>query len=582
MVVKSQMNNKKLYQRLLQYVKPYRGWVVIMVIATAMYSATNAYYASTLKIIIDEGFIEKDMTAIYVTVAMLVIMTFFRGIGFFIGNYSSRRVSGDIVLTLRQEMFSHLQALPHRYFDRVSSGETLSRFNYDVLQVTDAATNAAITLVREGTLVLVLLSYLFYQDWQLTLIIFALVPVIAVVVRLISKRLRKLAKRIQGNMGEMNHVLDENIKGQKIIKIYAGQQHEKQKFTQAVEQIRNASLKSEVATSASTPVIELLIVAVIALIIILMALQSKSGLLTPGEFLTYVVMMGLLPSPVKKLMRINEFIQRGLAASESVFRFLDETKEPAEPQENRPLTPTFVGDLSFNHVGFAYGDEEILTDFNLHIRAGETVALVGASGSGKSSLVSLIPRFYALQRGVIKLDGIDIADMDLALLRQQIAFVNQEIILFNDTVIHNIAYGVAEQDIDTEQVKTAARLAQAEDFILTMENGYDSLIGEAGQRLSGGQKQRLAIARAIYKNAPIIILDEATSALDSESEKKVQLALEKLLQNCTAIVVAHRLSTIKNADRIVVLDSGSIVEQGSHDELIAAKGRYYQLNQTTL
>lgn len=582
MVVKSQMNNKKLYQRLLQYVKPYRGWVVIMVIATAMYSATNAYYASTLKIIIDEGFIEKDMTAIYVTVAMLVIMTFFRGIGFFIGNYSSRRVSGDIVLTLRQEMFSHLQALPHRYFDRVSSGETLSRFNYDVLQVTDAATNAAITLVREGTLVLVLLGYLFYQDWQLTLIIFALVPVIAVVVRLISKRLRKLAKRIQGNMGEMNHVLDENIKGQKIIKIYAGQQHEKQKFTQAVEQIRNASLKSEVATSASTPVIELLIVAVIALIIILMALQSKSGLLTPGEFLTYVVMMGLLPSPVKKLMRINEFIQRGLAASESVFRFLDETKEPAEPQENRPLTPTFVGDLSFNHVGFAYGDEEILTDFNLHIRAGETVALVGASGSGKSSLVSLIPRFYALQRGVIKLDGIDIADMDLALLRQQIAFVNQEIILFNDTVIHNIAYGVAEQDIDTEQVKTAARLAQAEDFILTMENGYDSLIGEAGQRLSGGQKQRLAIARAIYKNAPIIILDEATSALDSESEKKVQLALEKLLQNCTAIVVAHRLSTIKNADRIVVLDSGSIVEQGSHDELIAAKGRYYQLNQTTL
>lgn len=574
------MNNTRVYRRLLQYVKPYRGWVVIMVVATAMYSATNAYYASTLKIIIDEGFIDNDMTAIYTTVAILVLVTLFRGIGFFIGNYSSRRVSGDIVLTLRQEMFSHLQALPHRYFDRVSSGETLSRFNYDVLQVTDAATNAAITLVREGTLVLILLIYLFYKDWQLTLIIFALVPVIAVVVRLISKRLRKLAKRIQGNMGNMNHILDENIKGQKIIKIYAGQQHEKQKFSHAVKQIRNASLKSEVATSASTPVIELLIVGVIALIIILMALQSKSGLLTPGEFLTYVVMMALLPSPIKKLMRINEFIQRGLAASESVFRFLDEAKEPAQPQENTPLTPTFVGDLAFINVGFAYGDEEVLTDFNLHIRAGETVALVGASGSGKSSLVSLIPRFYEPQRGVIKLDGIDIADMDLALLRQQIAFVNQDIVLFDDTVTNNIAYGQFAEAIDFPHVQRAAQLAQAEAFILKLESGYDSPIGESGQRLSGGQKQRLAIARAIYKNAPIIILDEATSALDSESEKKVQMALDKLLQKRTAIVIAHRLSTVKNADRIIVLEHGRVVEQGSHHELIAAKGRYYQLNHT--
>lgn len=571
-----------------------------MLVATTIYSSTNAIYAAKLKVIIDEGFIKKDMSAIYATIGVLILVTLLRGIGFFISNYASRRVSSDVVLNIRKEMFAHLQRLPTAYFDRVSSGVTLSRFNYDVLQVTDAATNAALILVREGALMLVLLSYLLYQNWQLTLLIFALAPFIGITVRVISKRLRKLAERIQGNMGAMNHILDENIKGQKIVKIYGGEGHEKFKFKHAVHQIRNASIKSEVATSISTPIIELLIVCIISLIIYLMAQQAKMGELTPGAFLSYTIMMGLLPRPIKKLMRINEHIQRGLAASDGIFTFLDELAEPAELSKaarntghvtaSDTLSQAGVegtqigGELQFQHVEFAYGEGEatvtVLRDFNLHIRAGETVALVGASGSGKSSLAALIPRFYEVTGGKILLDGQQITDLDLRTLREQIAFVNQDIVLFDDTVTRNIAYGVAQEKIDITRVKQAAQLAQAEGFILKLDKGYDSEIGEAGQRLSGGQKQRLAIARAIYKNSPIIILDEATSALDSESEGKVQQALDTLMQNRTAIIIAHRLSTVKNADRIVVLDSGQIVESGTHVELLARQGRYFSLNQS--
>lgn len=575
-----QTESLNLYKRLLTYVKPHWLFAVVMVVATGAYSATNAVYAAQLKTIIDEGFIKKDMGAINATITFLWLITLFRGVSFFISNYTMRRVSSDIVLDLRQEMFAQLQRLPSRYYDRVSTGKTLSRFNYDVLQVVDTATDAVIVLVREGVLSIVLLVYLFYQNWKLTLLIFALVPVISLLVKVISKRLRKLAERIQGNMGEMNHVLDENIKGQKIVKVYGGQSHEIEKFSYTARQIRHSSIKSEIVSSTSAPIMEQLIISVICLIIWLMAREAKEGLLTPGEFLSYIVMIGLLPNPVKRLMRVNEVVQRGLAACHSIFDFLDEPVESNNPtvQTTNKTLPKFSGALDFNQVTFGYGEEPILTDFNLQISAGETVALVGASGSGKSSLASLIPRFYEVNSGKITLDGIDITDLDLAVLRKQIAFVNQDIVLFDDSVTRNIAYGQAEKDIDLPHVERAAQLAHAENFIANMEQGYDTFIGESGQRLSGGQKQRLAIARAIYKDSPIIILDEATSALDSESEHKVQMALDELMHDRTAIVIAHRLSTVKNADRIVVLDQGKIVEQGTHKELIEAKGRYYHLN----
>ncbi len=572
-----------LYRRLLAYVKPHWFYALIMIIATGAYSATNAIYAAQLKDIIDEGFIKKDMGAINATIMILWIITLFRGVSFFISNYTMRRVSSDIVLNLRQDMFTKLQQLPTRYFDRVSTGKTLSKFNYDVLQVVGTATDAVIVLVREGVLSIVLLIYLLYQNWKLTLLIFALVPVISVLVKIISKRLRTLAERIQGNMGEMNHILDENIKGHKIVKVYAGQSHEIDKFSYTARQIRHASIKSEIVSSTSAPIMELLIISVISLIIWLMAREAKHGLLTPGEFMSYIVMIGLLPNPVKRLMRINEVVQRGLAACHSIFDFLDEEVEKNKQlTQPRQVLPDFSGELNFQHVEFGYDEEPILSDFNLHIKAGETVALVGASGSGKSSLASLIPRFYEISRGQITLDGISITDIDLSVLRKQIAFVNQDIVLFDDSVTHNIAYGQAEENINIEKVEQAAQLAHAEAFILNLESGYETFIGESGQRLSGGQKQRLAIARAIYKDSPIIILDEATSALDSESEHKVQLALDELMHDRTAIVIAHRLSTIQNADRIVVLDQGKIVEQGTHNELMASKGRYYHLNHSLI
>ncbi len=320
----------------------------------------------------------------------------------------------------------------------------------------------------------------------------------------------------------------------------------------------------------------------ICLIIVLMAWQAKEGALTPGAFLTYTIMMGLLPSPIKKLMGINATIQRGLAASEEIFTFLDEVAEPAVHGADAVATErTFRGEVQFKNVDFSYLDghaeSAVLHDISLHVRAGETLALVGASGSGKSSVVSLIPRFYTPTRGVITLDGEDISALDLVQLRQQIAFVNQDIVLFDDSVANNIAYG---SSVDLARVQRAAQLAQAEGFILDMDDGYDSRIGESGQRLSGGQKQRLAIARALYKDAPILILDEATSALDSESERLVQKALEELLHDRTAIVIAHRLSTVEHADRIVVLDKGQVVESGTHAELMAKQGRFYYLNQT--
>jgi len=576
------MPSVTLYQRLLKYTAPHYKMIGVMLVATGGYALTNAIYASTLKTIVDEGFIAKNMQAIYHTIILLLAVTLFRGVSFFIGNYMSRRVSSDIVRTLRLDMFLHLQRLPSRFFDRNHAGSILSRFNYDVLQVTDAATNAVIILVREGVLVIALLSYLFYQNWRLTLIIFSLVPIIGLVVKLLSKRLRELATRIQGNMSAMNRVLDENVSGQRMVKIYAAQDSESKKFRHTIDQIRNASLKSEIATSLSTPAIEWLIVSVIALLIYLMALQAKLGDLTPGAFLSYTIMMGLLPSPVKKLMRINEYIQRGLSASESIFTFLEVKPEKNDHNYHVEISHqavAFKGSITFEQVDFGYDNHPILKGFDLRIKAGETVAFVGASGSGKSSLAALIPRFYDIDGGHITIDSIDINTLDLLTLRRQIAFVNQDIVLFDDTVANNIAYGVAPPDeIDEKRLQKAAQMAYAHDFIMRMPQAYDSRIGGAGRLLSGGQKQRIAIARALYKDAPIIILDEATSALDNESENQVRLALQSLLSDRTAIVIAHRLSTVQHADRIMVFDNGRIVEEGNHQTLIAKKGKYFQLH----
>lgn len=577
-----------LYKRLLGYVLPYWKMVALMLLATAVYASTNALYIANIQPIIDDGLIGKDMRAIQAVIGFLLLITFVRGIGFFLSGYASRWVASQIVFDFRQQMFGHLHQLPSRYYDRVNSGQTLSKFNYDVQQLTGAATNAIITLVREGVMVIAYLSYLLYVNWKMTLIIFVIAPLVGWIVVLVSKRLRRLAQSIQGNMGAMNHILDENIKGHKIVKIYRSQAQEVNKFTQAIHAIRRASIKSEVATALSTPIIEWIIVCVLSLIIWLLARETVANQLTPGAFFAFVGAMGLLPSPIKKLMRINEEIQRGLAASESIFCYLDEATETdaAHAKHQATLPDNVLGQLVFSQVSFAYSDAGaeadalVLDDFNLTIEAGETVALVGASGSGKSSLVSLIPRFYEMRTGHIYLDGVDIHQLSLQDLRAQIAYVSQDVVLFDDTVAANIAYGEPLDKIDRKRVEQVAELAQATPFIQTLAQGFDTLIGESGLRLSGGQRQRLSIARALYKAAPIIIMDEATSALDTQSERAIQSALDVLFKDRTAIIIAHRLSTVRHADRIVVLTDGKIVEIGSHEALMQQQGRYFQLQAT--
>lgn len=578
------MESLSLYKRLLGYIRPYWKMVVLMLSTTAIYALTEPLLVKTLEPLINRGFVEKEISAVNLTILAIFIIIVVRGAVFFLKNYSSRWITSQVVFDIRAEMFAVLHALPTQYFDKHNSGGIISRFNYDVQQVTSASTNALITLVQETLTIIALLAFLFYENFLMTLSILILTPAVAIIILKISKRLRRLAKEIQGDMGDMNHILDENIKGQKIVKVYHGQHNEKSRFRRATRRVRNAAIKSEVAASLSTPIIEFLMFVLMSLVILYMAHEAREDEVSVGGFVTYLMMMAMLFRPIKKLTRINEYIQKGLAASESIFSFIDNPVESiADNSNNNQSTnnastqPVFSGNIEFRHVGFSYYDEKVLSNFNLTIKAGETIALVGASGSGKSTVAALIPRFYDIDEGDIKLDGLSTLDMDLELLRQQISFVNQEIVLFDDTVTRNIAYG--EKNIDETRVLAAAQSAFAHDFIMEMEQGYDTVIGESGVRLSGGQKQRLSIARAIYKNAPIFILDEATSALDSESELKVQNALETLIEGRTSIIIAHRLSTIRNATRIVVLDKGQIVETGNHEALLENQGVYYNLTQ---
>ncbi len=571
--------NITLYKQLIKYVFPYFKVAMLMLLATIVYASTNGLLVKTMQLMIDEGFVAQNMTAIYKAVTTFLLITIVRGLGFFVSSYYSRYLSSSIVLDIRKDMFTHLQLLPHKYYDTTTTGEILSKFNYDVLQVTGAATKAIITLVREGVTVLVLLLFLFWQNWKLTMLIILITPIVGLIISIVSKRLRRLAKSIQSNMGGMNHILDENIKGQKLVKIHHSYQYEIMKFNKAIRRIRNASIKSETVSALTTPAIELIITIVLSIVIIIMAKQASAENVTPGEFVTYITMMAMLFSPIKKLTKINETVQKGLAGSESILNFLDIMGENNIAPSSDPLPSKILGDLDFKNISFSYHQEITLKNFNLSIKQGETIAIVGASGSGKSSLISLIPRFYEINKGEISLNNINIADMNLPLLRQQISLISQDNILFNDTVINNIAYAQAEDKIDLNKVKEAAELAFASKFIENLENGFNTIIGSDGQQLSGGQKQRIAIARAIYKDAPIFILDEATSALDSESESKVQKALTKLMQDKTSIVIAHRLSTVAHADRIVVMEAGQIVEQGQHKELLAKKSFYYNLHQ---
>lgn len=570
------LDNLALYKRLLTYLRGYWKVFALSLVTMSIAAATEPAFVSLMKPLVDGGFVDKDPQAMVWVPLAIIGLFLLRGVTSFINDYSTSWLSGHLVQSLRQEMFSRLIRLPVNYYDDHQSGRMLSRITYEVGQVTEAGFNVITVTVKDGITVIGLFSLLFYIDWSLTLICLTVFPTVTVCVKYVGKRLRSLSRQNQLHMAQLTQVLTESIDCQRMVKIYGGETYEADRFDKAARAIRHNEVKQTATSSLNTGVTQLIIACALSAVLYFAAMRARQNAITAGDFMAFLSGMLMLFAPIKRITNISRALQRGLAAAESVFSFLDESPEP---DTGTHVLKSTQGALTFDQVRFRYphAERDALNNLSLSIRHGETVALVGASGSGKTTLASLIPRFYLPDSGTITLDGIPLNDITLASLRAQISLVSQDVVLFNDTVAANIAYGRLGE-VDDETIIAAARAANALEFIETMPEGFDTLIGENGIRLSGGQRQRLAIARALLKNSPILILDEATSALDTQSERLVQAALDTLMQNRTTIVIAHRLSTIENADRIMVMQQGSIVETGTHKELISTDGIYATLH----
>lgn len=506
----------------------------------------------------------------------VVFIYLLRGIGLFVGNYAIAVVAENIVHTLRTEMFDKLTSLPSAYFDHHGSGQLISKLTYNVAQVTVAATDALKTILREGFTVVLVLGYLFWTNWQLTMVFVGIAPVIAGLVAIAGRRLRRLSGRLQTAMGAITGISSEMIGGYRVMRSFGGEDYEKERFRKASRYTYTQNVKMVFTANLASSINQLLVaLALGVLLLIALRFMGDDG---AGELVGYMVAVGMLPKAMRHLSEVYGKIQKGLVAAHSVFEQLDEAPEP---DTGSLVVERVAGKVEFRNVSFTYptADEPALRDISLLVQPGTTVALVGRSGSGKTTLVSLLPRYYDYQpgNGGIYLDDHEITDYSLASLRQQIALVTQHVVLFNDTIYNNIAYGELVNR-SREEVIAAARNANALEFIEKLPDGFDTVIGEDGARLSGGQRQRLSIARAFLKDAPLLILDEATSALDNESEKLIQDALEKVVENRTTFVIAHRLTTIENADLIVVMDQGRIVEVGTHNDLLSQGGAYAQLH----
>ena len=566
----------QVYRRLLRYIQRYWKVLSLSLVSMCIAALTEAAFARLLKPLIDGGFVDKDPATIRWVPLAIIGVFLLRGVTSFINEYTASWLTGRLVQTLREEMFVKLLRLPVSFYDREQSGRLISRIASDVNQVTEAGFNVITVAVKDGVTTLGLLALLLYTDWQLTLICFVVMPAVTACMHFVGKRLRGLARENQLRMGQMVQVVSEAIDGRKVVKIYGGEQYEAQRFHEAADALRRNQVKQSAASSANTGVTQLMIACALAAILYFAALRAQHGGFSAGDFMSFLTAMMLLFAPIKRITGISQALQRGLAAAETIFQFLD---EPEEKQAGLPLAGKTRGQLELQQLSFSYPGSErpALKQISLTLNAGETVALVGSSGSGKTTLASLVPRFYEPDSGRLLLDGVPLADYALSALREQIALVSQDVVLFNGTVAANIAYGVLDK-VGREQIVEAARAANALDFIEALPEGFDTEIGENGTCLSGGQRQRLAIARALLKNAPLLILDEATSALDTESERLVQAALDNLMKNRTTLVIAHRLSTIEQADRIVVMHQGEVIEVGTHQSLLAENGMYAKLH----
>ncbi len=566
-------NGRQVYLRLLSYVRPYTHAFIFACCGLVVYAGTDALLAWVIKPMIDGSFVEKDEFWIAMIPPLLIILALVRGLSSFTGNFLVNWVGQHVIKQLRYQIFDKLLVLPSAFFDQNNTGELLSKVIYDVAQVAQASTQAITVMIRDTLTIVFLLGLMFYYNWQLTLSFMVISPIVAILIVYVNRRFRRISTNIQDAMGSVTHIAEEAISSQKVIKIFGGQGQEQGRFDRVNERNRLQNMKFIATREASLQLIQLIAAISLAAIVFLATLPSLLDSITPGTFTSFIAAMMMLLSPIKRLTTINAEIQRGIAAASSIFGLLDQT---AEPNTGTVTLERALGDVEFRQVSFSYGRSESLAldDINIHIRPGQTVAFVGHSGSGKTTLANMVPRFIVPDSGHIFIDGHDINTMDLVNLRQQIALVGQDVVLFNDTIGANICYG---QTVDVERLSNAARAAHAIEFIEQLPQGMDTEIGEKGVLLSGGQRQRLAIARALYKNAPLLILDEATSALDSASERYIQQALETLVKNRTTLVIAHRLSTIQNADQIIVLQDGRIVEAGCHDELLALNKYYARL-----
>ncbi|OQW91380.1 MAG: lipid A export permease/ATP-binding protein MsbA [Beggiatoa sp. IS2] len=574
------MNGKILYFRLLRYVAPYWRMFALAISAMIVLALTDPLLPALLKPLLDNGFVEKDPYFIKLIPFLLIILVIVRGVTTLISSVGITWVASRLVMDLRVAMFGKILTLPTTDFDNTSSGVLLSKVTYDVNQVMAATTDSLMIVIKDSLAIIGLLSWMFYLNWLLSLIVFTIVPLIILVVRIVSRWLRTMNLSIQESMGNMTHILEEAITGHQLVKVFGGQHYENKRFRQACDTVRGLAVKAEMTSSLSVLIIQFLTATALSIIIYVAARQSSSDEITVGGFVSLFTAMGMLFAPIKRLTKVNDKLQQGLAAAHSIFTLIDQVSEPDQGQKT---IARLSGKISFKKVHFGYTaqtEQLALQNISLEIQAGETVAFVGASGSGKTTLVNLIPRFYAATQGQILLDEIDICELPLNILRENLALVSQDVVLFNDTVAANIAYGnLAETP--QKRIVEAAEFAYALEFIEQMPQKFSTLIGERGVKLSGGQRQRLAIARAFLKNAPILIFDEATSALDNRSEWQVQQSLEKLKEKCTLLIIAHRLSTIAKANRIVVLDKGSIVEMGKHEQLLQQGGIYARLYQAS-